>query len=398
VTLGVKALNEFQIGVKSYDLDWFVKYDLSYQEAAQMLSDWGVGFVLAQNQYLPMPDSAVKSQVTPEMAARLVHYDDRAFRDALAAEGIEYWATVCMFFDPTALGKNPSLRPIGSDGHRQQKVGWYEGIAPSEKGFVENRIRDLEKATRALEPDGLFLSFMRWPGFWELWLPRHSRQDFVEYSFDANTLDRFVRASGANLQTRQARQAAVWIEANAGQVWADWKCGVVDEVVRQVRQACCDIKPDLEIMLNTLPFGSGDFDNARERVFGQRIETLARDVDCFEVMTYHQILKREIGWIEEQGAKVRDRSGRRTVCTLQTRPLYLDGMYARAGRSPDLDEDDFELAVRAVEDAGLDGAVVFTWADLLEDVLEHDNTSRVDSLQGAAARRRKRLASIGEAG
>jgi hypothetical protein len=380
-------MKRLEVGMKLYDLDWYLKYNLSYKEAAQRLRDWGVTFVLAQNRFLPMPDTAVKSEVPPELAHRYATYDDRRFRDALARARVDYWAAVCMFYDPLALAADPSLRPVGSDGRRLERVDWYEGIAPSMKGFVAERIAAIEQVVRSLEPEGVFLSFTRWPGFWELWMPDRSRQDFPEYSYDRHTLELFVRDTGVNLQTRSATEAAAWIEAHARQAWTRWKCEVVADVIRQVRDACREIKPDLQIMLNTLPFGAAEFDGAQEKVFGQHIETLAGVVDVFEVMTYHQILKRPTGWIPKAGLEVKARSGRKTVCTIQARPLYLDGFHARSNRSPTLDEQEFAEAVNAVEDSGLDGVVVFVWSDLLQDVVEQNNTRRVEAIRAAVERR-----------
>ena len=79
----------FEVGMKVYSNDWYLKYNLSYEEAARTLKDWGVSFVLAQSRTLPMVDTAVKSEVPPELAERYSTYDDRKFRDALAKEGIE---------------------------------------------------------------------------------------------------------------------------------------------------------------------------------------------------------------------------------------------------------------------------------------------------------------------
>jgi uncharacterized lipoprotein YddW (UPF0748 family) len=289
-----------------------------------------------------------------------------------------------MFYDPQALEADPSLRPVGPDGRQMEKIDWYQGIAPSMQAFVDRKVAAIEYAVRELAPEGIFLSFTRWPGFWELWMPNRTRQDFAEYSYDPHTLSRFVRETGVNLQDRTKARAARWIEANARQAWTDWKCQVVTDVVRQVRSAGRRIRPDLQIMLNTLPFGAQGFDGAQKKVFGQRIEDLAEVVDTFEVMTYHQILGRPVSWIPKAGKEVQQRSGRRTICTIQASPLYLDGIYARANRSPTLDDKEFAQALDAVKSAGLDGAAVFTWSDLLATALEQGNSRRVEALRAAA--------------
>ncbi|MFQ6100330.1 MAG: hypothetical protein ACE5OS_03730 [Anaerolineae bacterium] len=386
---GPDVTRGFKIGVKSYDTDWFLKHGLGYREAARLLREWGVTFVLAQSRFLPMPDSAVESEVSPELAALYATYDDRKFRDALAGEGIEYWATVCTFFDPQAVDANPSLRPVGSDGRPMEKIDWYVGISPSMEGYVAKKAAMIERAVEALEPEGVFLSFTRWPGFWELWMRHHTRRDFPEYSYDPHTLTRFARETGVNAPTRDPADAALWIEAHARDAWTDWKCRVVANVVRQIRKDCRRIKPDVRIMLNTLPFGK-DFDGAQEKVFGQRVEALAEVVDVFEVMTYHQILKRPTSWIPQAAEEVKNRSGRETICTLQAKPLYLDGIYAQEHRSPTLDAEEFAEAVDAVERSSVDGIVVFVWSDLLEEALKQNDTRRIDAIRAAAERRQAR--------
>ena len=88
------------------------------------------------------------------------------------------------------------IRPIGADGQEMEKIDWYVGINPAMERFVIDQTARIGQAVRDLDPDGVFLSFTRWPGFWELWMPHHTRQDFPEYSYDRHTLDRFVRESG----------------------------------------------------------------------------------------------------------------------------------------------------------------------------------------------------------
>jgi hypothetical protein len=164
---------------------------------------------------------------------------------------------------------------------------------------------------------------------------------------------------------------------------------VVTDVVRDIGDACRGIRPGVGIALNTLPFGADDFDGAREKVFGQQIEMLADVVDLFEVMTYHQILKRRPDWPPIAGEEVKRRSGRKTVCTLQARPLYRDGIHAKEQRSPHLDAEEFAQAVEAVAQSSVDGVVVFVWSDLLEQVLLDNDTRPIDALRAASARRNR---------
>ncbi len=381
----------FQVGMKVYDNDWYLKYDLTYDEAVRCLRDWGVTFVMAQSKFLPMPDSAVKSEVPPELAERYASYDDRKFRDALAHAGIEYYAAVCMFHDPQALEADPRLWPIGRDGRAAPKQDWYVGLIPSRQDHVARKVAAIERAVRELEPDGVFLAFMRWPGFWETWTPGRKWQDLPEFSYDEHSLKRFAAETAVELPDLHPGEAAPWIEGNARQAWTDWKCGVIVDIVLQVRSACGAIRRGTKIMLNTLPFRRQDWNDAVEAVYGQRLEALRDVVDVFEVMVYHQILKQDKNWIAAVAEDAKKRTARTVVCTLQARALYLDGMHAQERRASDITVEEFTQNVDSVEASSADGIVVFTWSDFLEQVLRGKDTRRIDSIRAAAARRAARL-------
>jgi hypothetical protein len=367
--------------MKIYDLDWFIKYNLSYQEAAKLLREWGVTSVLVRTRLLNKLEGAIPSKNSVDEVPGMKAYDDRKLRDALAREGIEYWLTVRTFYEPKAIEEDPSLLPTGSDGKPMEKIDWYVGIAPSMEKFVTYQTSIIEREIKELEPDGIFLSFTRWPGFWELWMPDSRRQDFPEYSYDRHTLDRFVNETGVNLQARDPAAAAAWIEEKARERWTKWKCQVVVDVIRKVKETCQNTQPGIQIMLNTLPFSAGDFDGAREKVFGQHIETLADVVDVFEVMTYHQILRRPTSWIPQAGEEVKRRAGCKTLCTIQSNPIYLDGIYAKDKRSSSLDHEEFADAVSAVSNSSVDGIVVFVWSDLLREVILDQDCRRVDTIR-----------------
>ena len=245
-----------------------------------------------------------------------------------------------------------------------------------------------EEAVRILQPDGIHFGFMRWPQFWELWMPEQKREDFIEYSFDKISLSQFQEERNITLPSLDPLQAAQWINKHARDEWTDWKCDVVYNVIKQVKGACSAHKIDIRTSINTVPFGKADYENAEEEVYGQSFEKLSSVIDMFEVMAYHQILKRPVDWIARIGKEVRSRSGKTTVCTLQSDPLYLDGMHTSYERKRTIDIEEFESAVEAVvNETSIDGIVFFTWSDLLKQVYEDHDSRKVDILKAAARAR-----------
>lgn len=354
-----------RLGIKIYDNDWFLRHHLSTEAAADILAQMGATFVIAQSRFLPMQNSAVQSNVRDIEASDYASLDDVAFRHALAARGVGYFACLNICFDPAFTAAHTELLPIDQFGKFEQMQDWYIGLAPDREENLQHKIAMLENAIPALSPDGVHLGFIRWPGFWETWLPDVQRASMPDYCYAPQTLRRFCEITGADLPLEDAVRAADIISQRYRNEWRDWKCGVTVEAIRRIRTAVLRSRPDTAIAINTLPFFRSDFDNAVEEVFGQDIARLSEVVDIFEVMSYHQILRRDAEWPAAIGADIKQRTARSVVCTLQAKALYLDGIHANRGRSPHISADEFARAVDALEQSPVDGMCVFTFSDLL---------------------------------
>ena len=371
----------FTTGMKVYDNDWFLRFDLDYDDAARLLGDWGVTFNLAQSRYLPMPDTAIKSEVPEHLKDRYAAYDDRLFREALERVGIQYVATCLVGFHPEAVATDPTLVPVDAEGRAGEKIDWYQGIPPDRSTHIDRKVALVERAAQELRPDGVHLGFMRWPGFWETWLPDMSRADFPDYDYSRVTLNRFAGQTGVEVPEASPREAAEWIARNARAAWIDWKCSTVARVIGRFRDAVKAIVPDAGVVLNTLPFRENDFDRAMAEVFGQRLEDLAPVVDVFELMTYNQILRRPASWIADVAREAKAHADRTAVCMVQAQALYLDGMHAGRSRVTSIDPPAFREVVSTVAQSPADGILFFTFTDFLVQVLERDEHSRVDAIK-----------------
>jgi hypothetical protein len=356
---------DLRLGIKIYDNDWFLRHHHSPEAAADILAQMGATFVIAQNRFLPMQDSAVHSNVRDSQASDYAALDDVAFRHALAARGIGYFACLNICFDPAFTASHPELLPIDQFGEPEQMQDWYIGLPPDRVENLQHKIAMLENAIPALSPDGVHLGFIRWPGFWETWLPDVQRASMPDYCYSPQTLRSFCETTDADVPLDNAVLAATVIAQRYRSEWRDWKCGVTVDAIRLIRTAVQRSRPDITVAINTLPFFQSDFDNAVEEVFGQDIARLSEVVDIFEVMSYHQILRRDADWPAAIGADIKQRSNRKVVCTLQAKALYLEGMHAGKSRSPKISADEFIRAVDALEQCPVDGMCVFTFSDLL---------------------------------
>ena len=372
---------DLRLGIKIYDNDWFLRHRHSPEGAADILAQMGATFVIAQSRFLPMQDSAIQSNVRDSQATDYAALDDVAFRHALSAGGIGYFACLNICFDPAFTAAHPELLPIDQFGRAEEMQDWYIGLPPDRAANLQHKIAMLENAIPALAPDGVHLGFIRWPGFWETWLPDIQRASMPDYCYAPQTLRRFCEETGADVPLDDAPRAASLIAQRYRGEWRDWKCGVTVEAIRRIRTAVQRSRPDTSIAINTLPFFQSDFDNAVEEVFGQDISRLSEVVGIFEVMSYHQILRREAVWPAAVGTDIKQRSNRKVVCTLQAKALYLDGMHAGGGRSPQLSADEFIRAVDALEQSPVDGMCVFTFSDLLNARQTNEGRRMLDRLK-----------------
>lgn len=370
-----------RIGMKIYDNVWYVQHMLEPDEAADILSRMGVTFVLSQSKLLPMQDTAIESEVTLEQQKRFEKLTDGTFRDALVERGISYFCSLNFGFDPKFIAANPQLLPIDQFGRKEEKVDWYIGLPPDRKENIEHKLGLLEIAVRVLMPVGIHLGFIRWPGFWEIWLPDVKRSGMPDYCYGPDTVARFCEDKGIDLPIKDAVASAELIASRHRSSWRDWKCDETVKAVRSIKSRLAAIKPDIKVVINTLPFFLEDFDNAVEEVFGQSPSQLNKVADVFEVMAYHQILRRDSNWTGEIGTDVKRRSGKTTVCTIQGSALYLNGMHANRARKETLTTEEFIDCVDSVEASEADGLCVFTFTDFLNMRKTADGRRRIDRLK-----------------
>ncbi|MDE2398209.1 MAG: hypothetical protein KGM91_22465 [Burkholderiales bacterium] len=362
------------VGVKAYGWDWSTRHGLSMHQAAARMAAQGIDWALVQNLVDPLPASAV-DQAPPQGV-----YDDRDWVSALQDQGLRVYQSSAVFFSPEDFARDPDLRPVDQFGQVFEPFGWYHGLCPTHPRHLEHKAERLAQAIGQTRPDGVFLSFIRFPGFWEMWLPSMRRSRIREYCFCERCMTRFFAATSID---PPAGGLPAWRLALCGELrarWTDWKCGWIAAVVQRLRAAVLEARPGLDLVLNGFGLGRDDLGNAVEEVLGQRLGALEASVDHFDLMFYHQILKRESApWIARRIAQARSETGRNLLACLQVRAEYLEPLYVRGRRRLRIGDREWEGALRAVASAGADGVLAYSWRDLLAD--EATGGSRVRELQ-----------------
>jgi hypothetical protein len=373
------------IAMKIYDYQWSTTFGMDADAAAGELARDGVDTALIRNQIDPLPGSGV-DQVGYPGSARVSATTDRTWSDVLRQAGLSVYQTTALFFDPDLVATFPDARPIDAHGTPSEGFDWYRGVCPTHEQFLVTKIERLRRVVAELEPDGLLLSFTRYPGFWENWIPNYRFSDADRFCFCRRCRTQFAEDVDIDLLVGDAALQARFILARHGQAWTTWRAARIGEAIDRVAAAVREQRPKLSIMLNTLPFPGSDFGglDVRREIAAQDLGMLRGTIERFELMTYLQILHRPDSWLVPVLADARrEVPDRPLLCTLQVAPLYTKGVHAGRGRAMAITTEALERTARAALDAGADGLVFYHWTDLLIDEAERGRKRAV--LRGLAS-------------
>ncbi|MFN8661364.1 MAG: hypothetical protein U0075_05695 [Thermomicrobiales bacterium] len=368
LSLGEGVTTSF--AVKVYDYQWATTFGLSAEQAAAELARDGMDTVLIRNAIDPLPNSGVDQRAYLAAAGGRPLPGDRAWSDALKAAGMEVLQTTALFFDPELVVRFPDARPVDATGAASAGFDWYLGACPTHEGYLATKIARLVRVVEELEPDGLFLSFTRFPGFWENWVPDYVFTLADQFCFCDRCRSRFALESGITLPEGDLAVQAAGILRDHAAEWHAWRARVIHQAIARIREAVTAGRSGFPVMLNTLPFPPSDYDglDVRRSIAAQDLAILGDVVDRFELMTYLQILRRPDSWLEPAVAEARALAPQREVlCTLQVAPLYTEGVHAGRGRAVQIPAAEMGATARAAIAAGADGLVFYHWTDFLED-------------------------------
>ena len=192
------------LAMKVYDYQWSTSFGMDAATAAAELVRDGIDTVLVRNQIDPLPTSGVDQEGYLASGAPVSLATDRAWSDALRAAGLRVYQTTALFFDPELLQSFPDARPVDANGDPHVGFDWYLGVCPTHDGYLAAKIDRLQRVAAELEPDGLFLSFTRYPGFWENWVPDYTFTNADRFCFCSRCRARFA-AKTSGIEPRSGR-------------------------------------------------------------------------------------------------------------------------------------------------------------------------------------------------
>lgn len=355
---------------KCYGGDWLTTYGLDEVGAAARLASHGVDSAIIENRVLRTAHTAITQHGFPDA------YDDDRFRDALRERGIGHYEKMSMFFRPEMLDEMPDLRPIDRFGRPMQQDGWYVGLCPTSSEYLALAEERAEQITTRFRPDGFFVSFIRFPGFWATWGLDTRREDILEYCFCERCLATFTEATGIETPGSSILERSTDILLTKRAEWTEWKQNHIAACLQRVASAIRRANPTTRILVNGLALLRSDFDDVVGEVLAQDLHKLANIADEIELMAYHQVMQRPLdGWVQPLVAEVSESCDVDLFVTLQLRASYLEDRYLAAGRAREVTTAEILDGLRVVAETTACGVALYRWEDLLE--MSPDDEARV---------------------
>ena len=252
---------------------------------------------------LPLEASKFKNKSAQQIAEYLkgcgvnavVHVPlDNALIDQLHKNGIKAYAEIVIFLSKDYWVKHPESRPILSDGNLIEPDGWYAGVCASQEWLINEKIKQAEDIAKNYQIDGLWLDFIRWPTRWDVKTPKIQHACFCDIC-----LKRFQKETGIKIpeKLKSTKEVSRWIYKNHSQNWHGWRCDVILDTIKKIKQAIKKYRKDAMIGIFIVPWEEQDYDHAIYKVIGQDIERLSEAADVFSPMTYHLICYKDTDWI-----------------------------------------------------------------------------------------------------
>ena len=210
------------------------------------------------------------------------------------SEGLKVYAEFATLNGKNYVKEHPEAWAINEKGEKVEAATWFMGVCPTEPGFKKYRADLLRKLISEHDLDGVWLDYVHWHAQFE-----DPEPILPETCFCDHCLDTFSTYSGIKIPEDTIATKASWILENHDAKWRNWRCQVIYDWTKDMKNILKKNNPDALLGLYHCPWNDQDFDSARRRVLGLDYDLLKETVDVFSPMVYHSRMGRNPNWVEE---------------------------------------------------------------------------------------------------
>ena len=242
-----------------------------FWEAGGRLDDYGVNAVFVH-----------AGSITPELAARVRSEGARLFAEFPTLNGKGY------------VEKHPEAWPINDKGERAAQATWFLGACPTDPGFREFRMKQLEGLLDSFEVAGVWMDYFHWHAQFE-----DPNPVLPETCFSASCIAAFESATGTRVHAGPVAERARYILTQHERRWRDWRVSQLLSWARDIGAVVRRKRPGALLGVYHCPWKNDEYGGALRRVLGLDLRQLSNHVDVLSPMVYHGRMHRKPEWVGE---------------------------------------------------------------------------------------------------
>jgi hypothetical protein len=210
------------------------------------------------------------------------------------SEGAKVFAEFATLNGKGYVDEHPEAWPVDERGEPSPSAGWFMGACPTEPGFRAYRLRQLRDLLEAHDLDGVFMDYLHWHAHFE-----DPEPVLPETCFSESCLADFSRATGLAIPRGNAADRAEWILGSHDREWRDWRCSVLADWTRSIRNVIEAVRPGIKLGNLQCGWRDDDFGGARRRTLGLDIELLSPLLDVISPNVFHGRMGRPPAWVRD---------------------------------------------------------------------------------------------------
>lgn len=210
------------------------------------------------------------------------------------SEGLFIFAEFATLNGKDYVEKHPEAWAINEKGDPVEAASWFMGVCPTEPGFRQYRMDQLDALLQEYELDGVWMDYVHWHAQFE-----EPEPILPETCFCDHCLSKFSDETGINIPKGTTKEKAAWILLNNDEIWRDWRCRVIYQWAEEIKGVIKKNRPNALLGLYHCPWDDDEFDGARRRILGLDYDMLRDVIDVFSPMVYHRRMGRDPQWVEE---------------------------------------------------------------------------------------------------
>lgn len=239
-------------------------------------------------------------------------YTKASVQACLPLVGLKVWVICQVFYNDKFVGKNLerqwAITENGTPAFENSPDGaWLRMLCPHggtiknpSSGFIRKHTDEIKNIVKHRPPDGISLDFTRYFSYWEGITHKNQGRALVDTCFCRTCLDLFEQQQNIQLpKFKSIQKTATWIHNKHQTEWTEFKTHSITNFVRKFIDETKTVSPHIQFNLHAVPWLTGEYDNARERIVGQSLADLIPHLDWISPMCYTQLMHKPSSWIKE---------------------------------------------------------------------------------------------------